>query len=80
MSFNVTNIATGHNLTAYDAFGGGAPELGDGVRWWHGVMCETALTFLWVITALMTTVNRRTATDFSALAVGSAVAVGVAAG
>ena len=80
MSFKVSSSATGPALTAFDAFGGGVPELGDGVQWWQGVLCEAGLTFLWVTTVLMTSINRRTTTDLSALAVGSVVAVGVTAG
>ncbi|KAK2192384.1 hypothetical protein NP493_30g00009 [Ridgeia piscesae] len=66
MSFKVSSSATGPALTAFDAFGGGVPELGDGVQWWQGVLCEAGLTFLWVTTVLMTSINRRTTTDLSA--------------
>ncbi|ELT87904.1 hypothetical protein CAPTEDRAFT_184073 [Capitella teleta] len=73
--------ATTDNVTQvdlYEAIGGGVPQLADGVKAWNGVFVEAILTFILVLTVLMTEVDQQL--SVAPLCIGFAVLVDIIVG
>ena len=64
----------------YEAIGGGAHNLAPGVTAAEGLLCETVLTTVLVLTVLMTAVDPKTKSSLAPLAIGFAVTVDILAG
>ena len=62
----------------YSGTGGGIPNLGEGISVAQGILCETTLTFILVLTVLMTAVDRSD-NILAPVAIGLVVAVDISA-
>ena len=67
-------------IAMYEAIGGGAHNLAPGVTAAEGLLCETVLTTVLVLTVLMTAVDPKTKSSLAPLAIGFAVTVDILAG
>ncbi|ELU16506.1 hypothetical protein CAPTEDRAFT_166556 [Capitella teleta] len=80
MVLTVGYTSTGNvtNVDLYEAIGGGVPQLAEGVTAWNGVFVEAILTFILVLTVLMTAVDQQL--SIAPLCIGFAVLVDIIVG